>query len=174
MPDLQELLLNYTFEAFRLETLPQYIVDGEWETFMHFKETGIIQQDDDFLEYVNDVKKNIEAGKRHIRTRVTPIPLNDYTIFETKTGYIPLSLIGTEINFITKENFDKIINSAQNKIKDFWLFDKSILVFMDYDDKGRYLGNEMVKDNSLVDQYLHIRNELVNNAITLSNILDRF
>ena len=47
MDELSRLFEEYRTEAFRLELLPQYKVEGEWENFEIFLSTGNIIQDND-------------------------------------------------------------------------------------------------------------------------------
>jgi len=146
MDELSRLFEEYRTEAFRLELLPQYKVEGEWENFEIFLSTGNIIQDNDLKEYLKDVDFKITAGAKHIRARVLENPPNSYQIFETQVGYIPSYKLGTELYFINRSDFEEVIRTYFkdcSKIKDFWLFDNKDVVFFNYDNQGQWLGYEI-------------------------------
>lgn len=173
MSEFANLFKNYKEEAFRLETLSLYKVKDECEDFELFLKTNKIRQNSSLIEYMSDAKKMIENGRRHIRARIIPNPITNYFIFETKVGYLPQSKIGFEFAFIEEKELLKNKMSLID-LGDFWLFDKSILVLMNYDNDGTFIEAKIIKDSDLISESIKIRNCCIENGKTLSYLLDKY
>jgi hypothetical protein len=169
--DLQTLFENYQEEAFRLEILPQYKVEGEWEAFLEYKATGKILPDPEFESFVRDVSQKINSGAKHVRCRVLDNPLTDYEKFEIETGYKPLRDAGAEVLQIAREQFDTLLSKVSSpgfSPMDFWLFDNKTLVIMTYDKGGEWKGFEAVTDTKTVSNYILLKNRLLAESVSLN------
>lgn len=176
MQTVEQLFAGYQQEAFRLELLPEYKVSGEWEDFVEYKKSGIIKQNPDLIDYLNAAQAKIDAGKRHIRTRIIPSPITEYVIFEAKIGYIPQSKVGFELNFLEKIDYDNVLktNFSNIEFSDFWLFDKQHLVVMKYDSEGKFLSAEVNTDQDLINNCIRLRNLLPEHSHSLSYFIDKY
>lgn len=119
--------------AFRLEGLPEYIVENEKESLAHFKRTGeIIQKDNDWPDFV---AKSVAQGRKIQRLRLLSAKPTDYERYEIKAYCGPSA--GEEIRTALRDEFS-------DKYKyDFWFFDDAWIMQMNYAHDGAYLGNEV-------------------------------
>ena len=121
-----------TFEesAFRLEALPQYLVENEKIALGHFISTGKLPKFFD-SEWRELVKKNIQSGKTMHRLRLLSDELTDYEKFETQiyTG----SEVGEEIRANLRSAY------ADKYQYDFWLFDNYWIAEVIYENDGTFV-----------------------------------
>ncbi|RZS41095.1 hypothetical protein EV193_103413 [Herbihabitans rhizosphaerae] len=127
-------------EAFRLETLPVYRVEGEREEFEAFLATGRqdVPADDSWLEDIRHYRATDRwIGRVHVITR----PLTDYLRFEFDF-YQHSARAGEEVRILD-------LTEQPNPglpVQDFWMFDESKIVRMDYAEDGTQLGRELLED----------------------------
>jgi hypothetical protein len=150
MPDLAWWLENFKQSAFRLETLPQYLVPDEEEWFAAWKRDASLPDlspgNDEWLRLVSEARV---ASKTIQRVRLVSSPFSDYERFELAL-YPPSIEAGEDI---------RIIASSQNMEElrgwgDYWLIDETIVFLLHYDNEGHFLGTECPAD---VVPYLHVR-----------------
>jgi len=170
MPDINSIFEGYTKEAFRLETIYEYCVPGEWENFQAFLKNGQASADANLIKYMKDASLKIESGKRHLRARLIPSPPNKYIEFETLVGYIPQSKIGFEHLILESMDIESI--KLGRVLVDFWLFDKKELLIMDYKSNGTFKSITQEKDQNLVNKAKKIRDYCIEKGRTLSYLRD--
>jgi len=126
--------------AFRLEALPQYIVDNEKEAFAQFKLSGEVTTDSD-SEWAQLVKANIESGKSMKRLRLLSDELTPYEQFEL------LSYPGIGVGEKIRVNARSLYENKY--LYDFWFFDNEYITQMNYGADGAYIDNvtREAKDN---------------------------
>ncbi|MEU3394994.1 DUF6879 family protein [Streptomyces albidoflavus] len=124
---------DFTSEAWRLETLPQYLVPQEAEEFAAFQggKTFPGPYEDSWTQMV----RTRNVGRVHIVSR----PLSDYLRFEFERYYQHQAAAGEEIRILDVTDRE---NPLPN-IGDFWMFDKSTVVFMHYHPDGRQINREL-------------------------------
>jgi hypothetical protein len=174
MNKLSLLFNDYVKEAFRLEILPFYKVEGEWENFQNYLNTGTAVPDQNLIDYLNGVEQKTNQGADHIRVRVIENPINDYQIFETKIGYIPSSKLGTKMYFIDRDRYNDLTNAKAEfkKVRDFWLFDQCSVAFLNYSNAGEWKGFEIGDEND-VEVCLELRSLLIENSFSLNSLIER-
>jgi hypothetical protein len=127
-------------EAFRLETYPVYDVASEREEYEQFLATGelCIPDDDPWLMRVRRFRA---AGRWIGRVHVLRKPLSDYLRYEFAV-YRHSSRAGEDIRILD------LTAQADPGLpgRDFWLFDETSVVRMDYDTHGRQVGRELLED----------------------------
>ncbi|MFA7192014.1 MAG: DUF6879 family protein [Candidatus Paceibacterota bacterium] len=172
---LLECLNNYENEAFRLETLPVYIVHEEMDLISSYLKTGNNEMSAGLNEYVSIHSDKVLNGKRHIRARVIPDPISDYFKFEVNVGYFNQSFAGFELVFMEQNDFNKLkdIQPSQN-IFDYWLFDRTQLIKMIYSPSGEYLGHEFSTDKEEILYACEIRDAFINRGKTFSYLIDKY
>lgn len=155
--EFQEQFSAFSYTAFRLETLQQYIGTG---------------RDEDWIKLV---KANAKWGKAHSRVHVVTEPLTASMTEELTIGYPGSVGAGEKIGIIPISDPANWPSGVANS--DFWLFDSSTLVAMHYDPDGTWTGAELITDPRLVveacrvrdaawryatdwDEYIHARPEL--------------
>jgi hypothetical protein len=134
MSDLADLLSSFRSSAFRLETLQVYSVPQEEEMIAAFKRGEGVKLPDDH-PWLRRVREATVTGRQMQRVRIVRYPLSDYVRFEM--SLYPHSLASGE---------DIRIAEACPELdacnRDFWLFDDSIAVVLEYDSEGRFLRAE--------------------------------
>jgi hypothetical protein len=130
---------SYQHEAFRLETLPSYGVASEDEELQQFLSTGqlAIPQDDPWLARVRHFRA---TGRRIGRVHVLRRPLSDYLRYEFAV-YTHTVAAGEDVRILDVTERD----TAELPAQDFWLFDDTHVVHMDYDADGRQLGRQLLE-----------------------------
>lgn len=130
----------FAHTAFRLETRPVYDMAGEQEEYQRFLATGQldIPDDDSWLTRIRQFRATSRwIGRVHVLTR----PLTDYLRYEFAVYHYTVAA-GEDIRILDLTEQANPGLPAQ----DFWLFDDSAVVRMDYDDEGRQLGRELLED----------------------------
>ncbi len=131
---------SYQREAFRLETLPAYGVGSEQAEYERFLATGRldIPDDDPWLVRVRHFRRTGRwVGRVHVITR----PLTDYLRYEFAV-YRHTVAAGEDVRILD-------LTDRPNPglpIDDFWLFDDTTVVRMDYDPDGTQRGRELLEE----------------------------
>ena len=135
----REFFNAFKREAFRLETLPVYDMASEQAEFDSFLATGElhIPDDDQWLTRVRHFRATGRwVGRVHMLTR----PLNDYMRYEFAV-YRHTVRAGEDVRILdTTDQPDTALPS-----QDFWLFDESAVVRMDYTPSGVQVGRELLE-----------------------------
>lgn len=138
MPDLAWWLQNFKRSAFRLECLPEYNVPQEAEWFAAFKRDGSLPhlppESDSWLRLVST---SHSVGRFMQRVRLVSAPLSDYERFELAL-FPPSVEAGEDIRIMSR--------TSMALTGDFWLFDDEVVIFLHYDDQGRFLRTEQAGD----------------------------
>lgn len=127
-----------TFErtAFRLEALPQYIVDGEYGDFLRFKMTGELPISSG-SEWADIVKLCVESGKSIKRLRLVSDVLTVYEQYELQS--YPGIQFGEEIRVNARSLYES------KYLYDFWFFDDEYIALINYKDDGTFISLETRK-----------------------------
>ncbi|MEU2654441.1 DUF6879 family protein [Streptomyces sp. NPDC007325] len=124
---------TFRTEAWRLETLPQYLVPQEAEEFAAFRAGAR------FLGPYEDawtaMVRTRSVGRVHVVTR----PLSDYLRFEFERYYRHQAPAGEDIRILDVTDRPNPLPDVQ----DFWMFDRSTVVLMHYEPDGRQIGREL-------------------------------
>ncbi|MEV6288331.1 DUF6879 family protein [Kribbella sp. NPDC051770] len=142
-----ELLNSFEHTAFRLEVRDRYDEDDEAGSLAKFL-TG--EPDDlpwlqEWLELVRDADA---AGRRFSRVRVVTVPLSDYSRFGMWCAQFTTAA-GEDIRYLARDQADAVGVPKH----DYWLFDSTTLVRMNFDDSDRFAGSELVTDAREVVQH---------------------
>jgi hypothetical protein len=131
---------SYQREAFRLETLPCYSVTSEHVEYQKYLMTGVldIPDDDPWLVRVRHFR---HTGRWIGRVHVISRPLTDYLRYEFAV-YQRTVQAGEDVRIVDLTHQPNPGLPAQ----DFWLFDDTAVVRMDYDEDGTQLGRELLED----------------------------
>lgn len=142
----QEFFGSFKREAFRLETLPVYTMPGEQEEYARFLDAGNldIAFDDPWLKRVRHFR---ETGRWIGRVHVLRRPLTDYLRYEMAV-YQFTSGAGEDIRILDLTDTGDVGLPDQ----DFWIFDESVVVRMNYRPDGTQISRELLADPD-IDQY---------------------
>jgi hypothetical protein len=126
-------------EAWRLETLPQYLVPQESDELESFRAGKRIDPVTYSSPYTEDLKRLQGEGKRKGRVHVLAQPLSEYLRFEFSRYYAPHALAGEDIRILDVTERENPLQGVQ----DFWLFDRSTVVLMNYEEDGTQVDREL-------------------------------
>lgn len=126
-------------EAWRLETLPQYLVPQESDELESFRAGKRIDPITYSSPYTEDLKRLQGEGKRKGRVHVLTQPLSEYLRFEFSRYYAPHALAGEDIRILDVTERENPLQGVQ----DFWLFDRSTVVLMNYEEDGTQINREL-------------------------------
>lgn len=129
---------DFRTEAWRLETLPVYRVPDEEEEVREFLAGARIDPHAYSDEYTNDLKRTRSEGKTKGRVHVVTRPLSDYLRYEFMY-YEPHVLAGEDIRVLDVTDRENPLPSVQ----DFWMFDRSTVVLMNYEPDGTQINREV-------------------------------
>jgi hypothetical protein len=131
---------SYEREAFRLETLPAYSVSSERQEYEHFLSTGRLEIPDDDSWLVR-VRRFRSSGRWIGRVHILSRPLTDYLRYEFAV-YRYTVAAGEDVRILD-------LTEQPNPglpTEDFWLFDDTGVVHMDYRLDGTQLGRELLEE----------------------------
>lgn len=138
--DWERIFDSFEREAFRLETLPVYRVGDEPEArVLNFLDTGDPGVSDD-SPWQTEVRHYRKTGRWIGRVHVITRPLTDYLRFEFACYQYNVRA-GEEVHIL--DLTDKPSPGLPNQ--DFWMFDESKVVRMDYAEDGTQLGRELLE-----------------------------
>ncbi|MGW1077456.1 DUF6879 family protein [Streptomyces sp. NPDC002537] len=136
--EFEKLFTDFRREAFRLETLDDYSGSSDPESLRAFL-AGERQPADYNQQWADEVRANVDAGKRMYRVHILSRPLTDYLRFELGWGYRKNAESGEEFFILdTTEQPNPLAG-----VPDFWMFDESSTVSMNYGEGGEFLGAEL-------------------------------
>ncbi|AZS86951.1 hypothetical protein ELQ87_23855 [Streptomyces griseoviridis] len=139
---------DFKTEAWRLETLPQYLMPQEEEPFAEFRRGVRVDPRTVSNTYTDRLRRQAEQGRSQGRVHIVSRPLSDYLRFEFARYYAPHARAGEDIRILDVTDRENPLAEFQ----DFWIFDRSEVVLMNYDADGRQISRE-VQDGD-VGRYL--------------------
>ncbi|MBK3628042.1 hypothetical protein JHN59_25005 [Streptomyces sp. MBT49] len=124
---------DFRREAWRLETLPQYLVPQEAEEFSAFQQGRKFPgpYEDSWIQML----RTRNVGRVHIVSQ----PLSDYLRFEFERYYQHQAPAGEDIRILD-------VTARENplpEVGDFWMFDKETVVLMHYHPDGKQISREL-------------------------------
>nr|WP_203593276.1 DUF6879 family protein [Streptomyces sp. SID9124] len=133
-------------EAWRLETLPQYLMPQEEEEFAAFRAGARVDPRAVSNEYTVRLRRQVAEGRSQGRVHIVTRPLSAYLRFEFSQYYAPHALAGERIRIL---DVTDRVNPLEG-VQDFWIFDRSEVVLMNYDPDGRQISREVHEGDTAV------------------------
>ncbi|MEW1550272.1 DUF6879 family protein [Streptomyces tsukubensis] len=164
--EFEKLFSDFRREAFRLETLDDYSGSSDAEMIRAFL-AGEPQPENYNQEWADEVRDNVESGKRMYRVHVLSRPLTDYLRFELGWGYRKNAAAGEE--FFILDTTDQ--PNPLEGVPDFWMFDESSVVSMNYGESGSFLGAESHSDTAV---WMTYRDLALSRAVPFSEWWERY
>ncbi|MEV0275923.1 DUF6879 family protein [Streptomyces sp. NPDC050610] len=130
---------TFQAEAWRLETLPRYLMPQEEKEIQEFKDGKRIDPRSYSSSYTDRIKRQCAEGKVNGRVRILTRPLSEYLRFEFSRYYEPHALAGEDIRILDVTGRENPLAGIQ----DFWMFDSSAVVLMHYEPDGKQIGREV-------------------------------
>ncbi|MFJ9028593.1 DUF6879 family protein [Streptomyces sp. NPDC102274] len=152
---------SFEREAFRLETLPVYSVEGEEDEFETFRATGKLElpEDDPWLVKVRSFR---DSGRRIRRVHVVTRPLSDYLRYEF-AAYRYNVEAGEDVRILDLTDRENPGLPDQ----DFWLFGSSEVVTMNYRSDGTQVSRDLLEVPDL-NQYRQWKELALSLSVPLS------
>ncbi|MBB4923779.1 DUF6879 family protein [Kitasatospora kifunensis] len=125
-------------EAWRLETLPTYTMPQEAEKLARFL-AGESSPEDYKSGWMDEVEQWTAEGKRVGRVHIVTRPLSDYLRFEFEYYYRHHVRAGEDIRILDVTDRENPLPS----VRDFWIFDQSKIVLMNYRADGTQISREL-------------------------------
>lgn len=135
---------SFQREAWRLETLPQYLMPQEEDEFAAFQSGVRVDPRTVSNEYTDRLRRQASEGRSQGRVHIVTQPLSAYLCFEFSQYYAPHSLAGERIRILDVTNRANPLEGVQ----DFWLFDGAEVVLMNYYPDGRQINREVHSGNA--------------------------
>jgi hypothetical protein len=132
-------LREFQSEAWRLETLPQYLMPQESEELEAFRAGKRVDPNTYSSPYTENLKQIRREGKSKGRVHILTRPLSEYLRFEFARYYAPHVRAGEEIRILD-------VTERENplpEVRDFWMFDRSKVVLMHYEENGKQISREL-------------------------------
>jgi len=158
-PDFADLFHAFGHTAFRLEVRDRYDESYENESLRKF----LAGEPDDLSwmqEWLAMIRGHAAAGRRVGRVRVVSMPLTDYSRFGVWCAQFTNGA-GEDIRYLTRDQ----AQAEHLPDHDFWLFDSRTLVEMHLDDRGRFLGAEVIEDPAVIVQHNYWRDAAWHRAV---------
>lgn len=136
--DWQARFRDFRVEAWRLETLAVYKVPQEEAEIRSFLAGERINPDTYSNDYTDDLKRIRREGRSKGRVHIIARPLSDYLRYEFMY-YLPHARAGEDIRIMDVTDRPNPLAGVQ----DFWMFDRSEVVLMNYASDGTQTGREV-------------------------------
>lgn len=134
---------DFQSEAWRLETLPAYNVPQEVEEIRRFRAGERIDPRTHSNDYTEDLKRVRREGKSKGRVHIVSHPLSEYLRYEFMY-YLPHAWAGEDIRIMDVTDRSNPLAGVQ----DFWMFDRSEVVLMNYESDGTQISREVYEGDA--------------------------
>ena len=150
---------SFQKSAFRVETLQRYNVDEEMEAYEFFMKNKEVANWlwKDWRDIVRQAKSRWAIMQR---VHLIQFPISSYVLFEMEI-YKKSVEAWEEIFYIPFERCSVEVKS------DFWIFDDSIVLKMNYDEYGRFINFEEIND---CIYYLQVKKFLLKNKRNIEEL----
>jgi hypothetical protein len=157
--ELAALFRDFKSSAFRMETHPVYTMAGEQAGLARFL-AGESKPEGHNSGWRDTVRRNLDAGKTMRRVKVVRRPFTDYTRFLFAWA-IPGNVEAGE-DYRILDVSDRAVGIPE---QDFWVFDESTAVLLNFNADGTLRDRELV-DSSDVGKYLYWRDIALAESVT--------
>ncbi|SHF26561.1 DUF6879 family protein [Streptoalloteichus hindustanus] len=156
---LRNFFRNFVKSAFRLETHQVYTIPSEAERVRRFL-AGQPKDDESIQEWRRLVEEITGAGKTMTRVKIVRRPFTDYTRYLMEWG-VPRNVRAGE-DYRILDLTDREVDLPQ---QDFWLFDETTVLLLNFNPDGTLRDRELVESPSNIDQYLRWRDLALAEAV---------
>lgn len=111
-----------------------------------------------FGNWLSMIREVTADGRTFSRVRVVSLPLSAYSRFGVFCSQYT-NAAGEDIRYLTRDHASDLPSY------DYWLFDSRLLVKMHFDEEGRFLGGEVIKDPAVIVQHSYWRDAAWHRAI---------
>ncbi|MGI8798800.1 MAG: DUF6879 family protein [Pseudonocardia sp.] len=166
LEELRRISGDAKISAFRLETLPQYLVPQEEASFAAWQGgRPVPRRTPENSELLARLQQQIARGFRRYRVHILDQPLTPYLRFELYL-YLDSVAVGSEVYVVDRDAHADLADLHE----DFWIFDDEIAVRMYYDGEGRFLHPELIED---IEPYRELRDMTMSRSEPVTEYLAR-
>lgn len=166
--ELRERFATFRYSLFRLEALQLYAGSGEEGARAAFQAGQPIPLSPALQGWTQMLRQRVGAGCTVQRVHVVTSPLTDYMRFEL-ASYAPNVEAGEDVRIIpvpTGGGWPQDVPSD-----DFWLIDSSELWSQRYDQRGTWLGVDLVPDPARIVQACRTRDAALHHSLPWADYL---
>jgi hypothetical protein len=144
--DLQQLsdLIDkrHTFDLLRVQTLDRYTVASDGEDYQRYLRGEAEPDAARKQPWLDHLRSLVESGRRWRNVHVLTTPLTPYLQYAAEWGYRYNVAAGQDVRIVELVADDLLGNLAA--VGDFWVIDHELVVRMEYDGGGRFVGAEVI------------------------------
>lgn len=155
---MKELFDIFKYNAYRVESLPNYKVNSEEKDYINFINGYPVKYGD--KDWINNLTQWKKEGKKIKRIRVISEELTLYEKYEFYC-YHENFLAGEEIKILPRNIYETLVN--KNDQFDFWILDEQYMCKLNYALDGTFLGSERLNEN--ISKYIELFNLLESKSI---------
>lgn len=147
---------SFEIEAFRMETRREYTLSYEqaiYDQFLAGATPPPPTQIDWWRPWLDWVHRVSSQGRRLRRVRIIDDPPTDYQRFSLWGGQWNVQA-GEQIHYLGRAEATELAIPTQG---DWWLFDSTSLVTVQFNADGDLLGQELITDPHIVARHCHWR-----------------
>lgn len=163
MPPGSDLFETYERSAFRLETRQIYNMPNEQERFHKFLRGEPYDDEVDSRGWISLVAANTAAGKTMQRAKLVRRPYTDYTRWLLTMGVPRNSKAGEDYRIV-----DITDRELDLPAQDFWLFDESTVLLLNFNDDDTFKGREVLENPPDLAKYLAWRDYALAHSVPFS------
>jgi len=159
----------FTRTAWRLETLPAYgapETDPDFAAFLALGHLTPLSERPRKQQWMAEVRAAVAVGKRIGRVHVLGQPLSDYLRYELAT-YPENVAVGEVVRIADITPMQRHASLRH----DFWLLDDDLVLLLDYDDQGRFLGISATRDRAVVRRHRRLQEMAIACSVKLEEYL---
>lgn len=170
MTNLGQMFQNFTKEAFRLEILPEYKVQEEKKHYEDFLQGKLFSPVEGFLQWCEFLQNCKNSNRKVTRIHVVEDTITPYFKYQLEWGYLQSAKEGENIHLVRRSEHKNYISNLGIE-RDFWMFDQSVVFFMNYDKNGNFLNFEEIKEKEKIRKCIKIMDGLKEKIIPLSEYI---
>jgi hypothetical protein len=137
------LFMDIQTSAFRLQTLPTYLVDAERDEYSTFL-TGQLFPDRESSSWLRLIRNKVASGADWLNIHLLPSALTPYLRYLIDWGYVYQAQAGAQIRCVLDS---EAARRPAELPTDYWLFDDKVLVWLSYGSDGRFLKATLSDSN---------------------------
>ena len=145
LAELSELIdERHTFDLLRVQTLDRYDVASDGDDFRRYladEAEPTASRKGPWLEHLRAL---VDSGRAWRNVHALSTPLSDYLRYACEWGYAYNVRAGQDVRIVEP---DAGLMAELIAVGDFWVIDRKLVVRMQYDAGGRFVGAESLSDD---------------------------
>jgi hypothetical protein len=156
--------------CFRLESLDEYNVEHEASRLeAYLRGDPVRPYHEGQQAWLEELRRESSEGKRRTRVHAIGGPLTPYLQYEIEWAYTANVDAGEDVRILHRESWAE--TPFGDRPPDFYLLDDQVVVVMQYDAEGHWLGGEVITDPMEVGRYRDIRDRALAEAVPFREYL---